>query len=649
MPIEALLSDALRESVGPLPGQAGDWPELRARGMARHRQGRVRTGIALATVAALVVGLVAVARTSSEDRTVATAPGLPSEVVASIDGRVVVLSAADGRVVRTLSESAPNLGATRLTVTPDGETVYVQRGEQCGGEAPSIWRMPTSGGPAYNIGPPGSIGMAPLVSPDGRWLAYAGTASAAPGDCGPFDRLIVQSLAGGDEHHLDYTPTGSVVPIGWNPDSTRLVTFLNEPADGGRAYAAVSVSDAGLADADRLAEPAGNGYEFLPTGEAVTAFPTETSSRIATFDVATGSELRVVTEVAAPLYLVDVDRAGESFLLEGPLADAPNGHDLYRATIGEREPVRVASNVNDVVWLPSPPLDADPPVTTTTTTAPLAVAGPDSMMVATGDRRLEVRDAGGAVVRFIGAASLDYHRVALAPDGQTLYYEQGSSDLCGAAGEIGRVRIHEETLNFEFLAGGSWMALGPDGTKLAYRSAGCAADARVVVRDLTTGDERSWVLAQPNDGGPSADLVGPDGWDADGRHLMLRVNREPSTEWWYVDTATGVDTLDGPVFFPRGEQGFEEGPSGFVPLPTAGRWVAVYGSQGDPTRLVQYDVVADLVVRPLVDLPGSSGVVAGVDLTGRHLLVVVDGNLYRWSEGDPSLTLVAEGVTAADW
>ncbi|MSO79508.1 MAG: hypothetical protein EXQ79_07850 [Acidimicrobiia bacterium] len=68
--------------------------------------------------------------------------------------------------------------------------------------------------------------------------------------------------------------------------------------------------------------------------------------------------------------------------------------------------------------------------------------------------------------------------------------------------------------------------------------------------------------------------------DADSRHLMIQVNREPATQRWYVDTMSDVGTLSGEVF---------------------------QTNEADPNECT------------------------------------------RWSEGDASPTLVAQGITAADW
>ena len=306
-----------------------------------------------------------------------------------------------------------------------------------------------------------------------------------------------------------------------------------------------------------------------------------------------------------------------------------------------------------------PSIATPPPDTTTTTTSTLPptttpttqppVLAPARAVAAIADFTLATIDSNGVIIRRLGAAAGAVHNMSLAPDGRTLYYEYGTDDRC-ADGEITRVVITEEPLHFEPIVQGSWMALSPDGTKLAYRRGQCGT-GQVVVRDVNTGAEQSFTLAQPNDGGPGAELVGPVAWDSDNQHLMVRVNREPIVEHWYVDTATSGE-LTGPVFFPRGEQDQATGPTDFEPMGNTGKWVAAYENVGGPS-LVEFDVANNAVVRPLAELPTRGVEIAGTDPTGTHVLLLVPSEggfqLYRWSEGEAVATLVHEGATAADW
>jgi Tol biopolymer transport system component len=353
MPIDDRLSNALERAAGSLPRTAGDWDGVRGAAVHRRHQRRTQASVAIAAIAAITLGVI-LATGNTDDRSIVTAAPTSAQVVATIDGRVVVLSGDDGEAVRTLSEAAPDLDATSVTATPDGETVYVQRGTECDGQAPpSIWRLPASGGPATEIG----VGIRPLVSPDGRWLAYAASTDDAPGDCGPFDRLVAvdlqgQSADGSVGAYLDFAPSGYATPIAWSADSASLAIFVNEdPA--GRGFVTIAVNDAGLTETGRITEPSANGLAYLPSGEVISAFPTEPTSRISTFDPETGAELDLVAEISEPLYLIDVDPSGTAFLLEGPLADTPNGHHLYRADVGDPDPVKIAGRVTDAVWLSS--------------------------------------------------------------------------------------------------------------------------------------------------------------------------------------------------------------------------------------------------------------------------------------------------------
>src|SRR5688500_7934830 len=291
MPVDDLVPDALRTAAGALPNDLGDWDAVRERGDARRRRRRNVSGVASALVAIAAITAVLVTGDDQRQRVVSTPPVTNEVVATTAAGDVVVLSASDGRVIRTLAE-AENEPANRVTVTPDGKTVFFQRSHVCEGTMPSIYRVPAAGGRIDLAGQAdGAENAWPLVSPDGRWFAFVSSSIPSPGDCGPFDRLNVWGI---DETgaptdpflSLDFPPTGIVVPIAWKADSSSLVVLLNEPPDAGEPYAEISVSDDGLRQGDRFSYPKGNGFDFLPSGEPVTAFPTNETSRIATFDLA---------------------------------------------------------------------------------------------------------------------------------------------------------------------------------------------------------------------------------------------------------------------------------------------------------------------------------------------------------------------------
>lgn len=431
MPIDELLRESLRGEPTGLADPDG-WDDVRARGSRIRRHRNIGRGVAsVAAVLALVAGGLLLIDRNDPNRSVATAPPGIEVVAALDDGSVVVLDGDDGHLLRVLVDDAPSSdpvyppgrtthleSATSVAPTPDGSSVYFQRGEQCGFR-PSIWRVPATGGPAEQIT---DTGKSPVVSPDGRSLAYASSADPAPGDCGPFDVLVVRDLASGAERRLPYPEdTGTVSPLAWAPDSSRLVVFAETP-DRPRLFASIDVTGDALREVEELAEPAGNGYEFLPSGEPVTAFPTDTTSRIATFDPATGAEGRVVTELGAPLELVGVDPSGESFLLEGPLADTTTGHDLYEASLGDTQPVKLAEQVRGAAWLAAP--RAEPLPSPAPSTAVVAVVGDntdgDRLVVMSAEDGHEIRTLANGIGTTLGG-------VSVIPDGATAYFTRARS------------------------------------------------------------------------------------------------------------------------------------------------------------------------------------------------------------------------------
>ena len=187
--------------------------------------------------------------------------------------------------------------------------------------------------------------------------------------------------------------------------------------------------------------------------------------------------------------------------------------------------------------------------------------------------------------------------------------------------------------------------------------------ARSLVRrphGVRRGNDRSWTLADPGDGGPLPELVGPVGWDADSRHLMLQVNREPATQWWYVrhrvdrphDHRHGVPDERVKPRTIRARCRSHPSARGSVGRDLQHRpRINLY-------RLVEFDagnqslVPHDSCPSRAVGCASASAhrartrrgrICSCCSATGDHY------DLYRWSEGDASPALVAHNITAADW
>jgi dipeptidyl aminopeptidase/acylaminoacyl peptidase len=625
------IDDLLRESLRGEPTALADpdgWDDVRARGASiRRRRSIGRGATAVVTAAALVVGVLLVVDHDDTRRSVATTPP-GSEIVAAIDGRVEVLSAADGRVVRTLAEAPfgqSGLGATAVAPTPDGSTVYFERGEQCGFR-PSIWRVSTTGGPAEQIT---DTGRSPVVSPDGRSLAYATSSADPPGDCGPFDVLVVRDLVSGTERRLPYPQdTGTVSPLAWAPDSTRLVIFAATP-DRDRVFASIDVTADALREVEELAEPAGNGYEFLPSGEPVTAFPSDSSSRIATFDTQTGAEQRLVAEVARPLSLVGVDPSGESFLLEGPLADTAAGHDLYQANVGDTEPVQLAERVRSAAWLPAQ--RATPTPTPGASTEVVAVVGHNTE----GDRLVVLSAEDGHEIRTLAEGiGITLGGIAATPDGNTAYFTRLRQGLPCSVIEIARVPLAGGAVE-TVVSPGSHPVVSPDGRTLAYARSSppdaCVSGGTIALRDLASGQEREINL------GP---IVQPWSWSPDGTQIVVGTREG---EQFSAVTTFGIADLRPTAFLDLPSPAADA-----TYLPDGRLVVAFLDDATGGHRLLTYDA-AGAVTGTLFET-STSGIMGICSDASGDLLMHFGGDLLqRWREGEARPTTIATDVSDAAW
>jgi hypothetical protein len=121
---------------------------------------------------------------------------MPTTIVASRDGRIVLIDSKDGKVLRTIADRTQTGGAPAdplfvpaLALTPDGKAVFFTRprSESC----LEIYRISVSGGRASFV----ARGYSPDVSPDGKRLAYNASDS-----CGERKQsVVVRDLATGKE------------------------------------------------------------------------------------------------------------------------------------------------------------------------------------------------------------------------------------------------------------------------------------------------------------------------------------------------------------------------------------------------------------------------------------------------------------------
>lgn len=142
------------------------------------------------------------------------------------DGQVILISAEDGRELKTLRTRA---SGAWLAVTPDGSTAYMSiEGTDCG----EMFKMDPATGALTNLG---IDGLWPQPSQDGRQLAYAEVKTGARGDCYHPVALVVSDLVSGVEKRWEYQASepGGLFAESWAPDGRHLIFSRGGEAPSG--------------------------------------------------------------------------------------------------------------------------------------------------------------------------------------------------------------------------------------------------------------------------------------------------------------------------------------------------------------------------------------------------------------------------------
>lgn len=661
MPLDQLL----RESFRPDQNEHADpdgWLRARARGeRIRSRRKIGRSVTAVATAAALVVGVLVLVDRDDGRQSVATRPlgvtAASTEVVAvvgnnSTGDRLVVLAAEDGHEIRTL---ANGVGITHggIAVTPDGKTAYFtrsRRGLPCG--VSEIASVPVVGGAVETVASPAS---SPVLSSDGTELAYARPNDGDP--CSPERSLVLRDLVSGDER-MTAPIAGHWAPWAFSPEGTHVLLGYEGAGDSERFRLAVTyaVSDFGT-DSFDLSSPADDGT-FLPDGRLLVAFVDEGAGghRLVTYDETQAfqgaPQERAPTDTlfettSSGFMSISSDASGDVLMHFG--ADL-----LQRWRPGDAEPTTIATDVGDAAWVPRP-ASANVPSTSPPTTAPPVDATPTGearrpdtiVAVGAGQRLLELSGKDGKTIREI-SNRIVFGATNVTVSGDDFFMGSGSS-ANGCSEILTHGSVASGTL--DDVGQGQGPTISPDGKRLAYAQR-CGADRdRLVIRDLSTGDDRSWDLPDARQS-PRLQILQISGWASDNRHLLLHVFDEPSTEYWYVDADAEEAALSWTALATTDAS--SGGPAQLLPLGATGRWLGVWSDQSTSrVRLVELENPSATTGRELLKTDGEFGVVTS-DSSGRHLLLVRRPNggtpsLYRWSEGDPKPTKLADGVEYAGW
>jgi sugar lactone lactonase YvrE len=476
------------------------WEQITGRAHRLRTQRRV-LGSAVALIAVLALTLATLAATGAFDndtsRSVVATPTPTSQaahddIVAALDHSVVVLSSEDGHIVRTLYDGLNQGGG--IAVAPDGGYVYFTRGQR-GCDA----NLPQGTGGISRIGLTGAspgdvIGGAfdPLISPDGRWLAYSFASCDAP----DAQHIGVLDLSTNTRYWpLDGTGPEHAVPVAWSGDSHSLL-YLNSVGHVFRI--------------DGVPQPAGAGTDLIPgyDGSVSTATLTHNNSLLIAsqqaqtfvvqhFDqVPGGIGIRFIAEGQSPttmafdlgdrLLLHSAD--GTLSVQEGTSTETTwqSGHTY------PTDPRVLRHDVRGAAWIPN----AASSTPTTTTTAPettTSTTRPDpstNTATAVGARFLAV-DRDGTLLFFSKPSA---HQVLRrSPDGAVLVVAgNGTPGSNGDNGPAADAQLNEP----------SGLALGADGTIfIADRSANrvrAVSPEGTITTVAGTGDAGS-----AGDGGPA--------------------------------------------------------------------------------------------------------------------------------------------------
>jgi hypothetical protein len=355
-----------------------------ARQHRRRRRRRVGT-IAIALGLIVVVTIVIAGHTGRSQVTPTVgqrqptqdvpAPAIPPEMVVwSNHFRIEAISSTTGQVIRTLATNVALFrGTPHPTVSPSG-TVYFDDGHAVKNNIPTnqILSVPLSGGPITVV----ADGQYPVVSPDGRFLAYWVYA-----DFNGREGIVVQDLSTWAAKRWQYSTVGpDINNLSWSPDSESLsFTMLTPTPDKrsltlGASVLSVSTTPGSLDAAHMISLPHGvawAGYINATEGIGVAQHwgPTRRNSTFAlsVIDVRSG---RVVTRLPSvpgqlgvgntadgPEGTVQVDPSGQYLAL----VEVGSGNGtLYRWRIGtvpsriSARPVQIATGIFGVAWVPSP-------------------------------------------------------------------------------------------------------------------------------------------------------------------------------------------------------------------------------------------------------------------------------------------------------
>ena len=176
----------------------------------------------------------------------ASVAGMPPTFFAEThDSRIAIVSSSTGEVARYLTEPQPGGGAGGFTLSPDGNTLFLSRGDgTCAGHVAMIDLVSGREGPIPgdsappNLPPPNAVDSGLSLRPDGGAVAF----SRYRCDTRATD-LVIIPLTGSPSAEVVSAGIGG--PIGlrsWTQDGSQVIVTKPNVDDGTTSYSAIDVA-----------------------------------------------------------------------------------------------------------------------------------------------------------------------------------------------------------------------------------------------------------------------------------------------------------------------------------------------------------------------------------------------------------------------
>jgi Tol biopolymer transport system component len=246
-----------------------------------------------------------------------------------------------GEPVRLTNDAALEVD---LVYAPDGETLYFVRAEP---GSFSVWRIGALGGPARRVA---GDAREPAPSPDGRLLAYVGTA-------GDESVIVVTALDGSATRSLVRGATGPFEWPSWSPDGRRLSYIGGGPLAATNVFV-VDVTSGETRQVTRFEKSGARiaSQRWLPDGRriamAYAAGGSTFQNDLGILDTATGSITRLTLNVGQVLRWLSLSADGSRLVATA----SETRRELWKVPLGPdpdangRAAVRLLDDSWDPTW-----------------------------------------------------------------------------------------------------------------------------------------------------------------------------------------------------------------------------------------------------------------------------------------------------------